>query len=76
MHDEFNHFIADKYKVSSIIAKHFENQFQDGVEQGVNMFEGPPKSLDSPIGPVNLARENEAGDNINMIPIVCSRLRI
>ena len=49
VHDEFNHVIADKYKVSSIIAKHFENQFQDGVGQGVNTFGGPPMSLDSPI---------------------------
>ena len=49
MHDEFSHVLADKYKVSSIVAKHFENQFQDGVGQSVNMFEGPPKSLASPI---------------------------
>ncbi|KAK2188487.1 hypothetical protein NP493_131g05015 [Ridgeia piscesae] len=49
VHDEVNHVIADKYKVSSIRTKHFENQFQDGVGQGVNMFEGPLKSLDSPI---------------------------
>ncbi len=27
VHDEFNHVIADKYKVSSVTAKHFENQF-------------------------------------------------
>ena len=49
MHDEFNHVIDEKFKVSLIIVKHFENQFQDGVGQGVNMFEGPPKSLDSPV---------------------------
>ena len=42
MHDEFKHVIADKHKVSSILAKHFENQFQDGVEHGVDMFEGSP----------------------------------
>ena len=49
VHDEVNHVIADKYKVSSLRTKHFENQFQDGVGQGVNMFEGPLKSLNSPI---------------------------
>ena len=30
---------ADKHKVSSFIAKHFENQFQDGVGQGINRFD-------------------------------------
>ena len=48
-HDEFKHVIADKHKVSSIVAKHFENKCLDGVEHGVDMFEGSPKSLDSPI---------------------------
>ena len=36
-------------RVSSITAKHFKVQFQDGVRQDINMFEGPPKSPDSPI---------------------------
>ena len=40
VHDEFKHVIADKHKVWSIVAKHFDNQFQDGGEHGVDMFEG------------------------------------
>ena len=39
-HDESKRVIADKHKVSSIVAKHVENQFQDEVEHGVDMFEG------------------------------------
>ena len=49
VHGEFKHVIADKHKVSSIVAKHFENKCLDGVEHGVDMFEGSPKSLDSPV---------------------------
>ena len=39
----------DKHNVTSIVAKHFENQIQDGVEHGVDMCECSPESLGSAI---------------------------
>ena len=47
VHDEFKHVIMDKHKVSAIVAKHFESQFQEGEQYGIDMFEGSLKSLDS-----------------------------
>ena len=49
MQDKFKHIIADKHKVSSIVVKHFESKFQDGVQHGVDMFEGSQKLPNSPI---------------------------